>query len=220
MSLRHTFLALTATACVSTFAGAALAQTPAATPASAPATGAAYTPITSQPSQTIAAVLASSGQFSTLLKAATATGLAPVLSNAGSLTVFAPTDAAFAALPAGALDNLMKPEKAADLQKAVAYHIVNTKILSASAKGHVTKAASAAGPELYVDGTGDTVKVNDATVIQADVQTSNGVIHVIDKVIMPGFTPPTPPPEAAATTTTTETTATKSTTTKAARKKK
>ncbi len=213
MRLRSTLFALTASVCAAAFATSVAAQTPPAT-----ATAAGFTPITAQPTQTIAATLASSGQFSTLLKAATATGLAPVLANPGSLTVFAPTDAAFAALPPGALDDLMKPEKAADLQKAVAYHIVNTKILSAAAKGHVTKAASAAGPELYVDGTGDTVKVNDATVIQADIQTSNGVIHVIDKVIMPGFVPPTPPPEPAVTTTTTS--ETKATSTKVVRKKK
>jgi uncharacterized surface protein with fasciclin (FAS1) repeats len=214
MSLRRTVLAFACAAGALSLASGACAQTPAAAPpAAAPA---AYTPIASNPSADIATVLKASGQFTTLLKAVDSSGLTPVLTKPGALTVFAPTDAAFAALPAGALDGLMADPAA--LQKAVAYHVVNTKLAASAVKGQTAKVPSVAGGEIYVDGTGEGVKVNDATVIQADVQASNGVIHVIDKVIMPGFTPPAPPPEAApvpppetkTTTTTSKTTTTKS----------
>ena len=185
-------------------ASAAAAQTPSAPadaqPAATPApvaTPAPFAQITPAAGQDIVGVLTASGQFTTLLKALAATGLTPVLKNPG-LTVFAPTDAAFAALPAGQLEGMMKQENLPTLQKALAFHVVNTKISAASAKGHQTKVASAAGPEIWVDGSGDTLKVNDATVLQADVAASNGTIFVIDKVVTPGFTPPTPPATEAA----------------------
>lgn len=213
-------LSLASTAAAQTPPSAPADAQPTATPAPV-ATAAPFAQIAPAPGQDIVAVLTASGQFTTLLKALTATGLTPVLKNPG-LTVFAPTDAAFAALPPGQLDGMMKQETLPTLQKALAYHVVNTKITAAAAKGHQTKVATVAGPEIWVDGTGDTLKVNDATVLQADVAASNGTIFVIDKVVTPGFTPPTPPAtEVAPTTTdtTATTTATKKTTTTTRKKK-
>ena len=161
------------------------------------------------------AVLAASGQFTTFLKAADATGLTPVLKTQG-LTVFAPTDAAFAALPAGTLDNLMKQENLPQLQKLLTYHLVNAKI--PPIKGHAaTPVTTAAGPKVTLDGMGDQVKINDATALQSQVATSTGLLYPIDKVLSPDYVPPPAPPaeaaaateEKAATTTTKKTTTTR-----------
>lgn len=217
-SLAFAAAAQTPTAQPPVTSAAPTSQTP-ATPApdtSAPASAATpFSPVTPAPGQDIVAVLTASGQFTTLLKAATATGLAPVLKTPG-VTVFAPTDAAFAALPADQLAQMMTPAGLPQLQKALAYHVVNTKLTLASAKGKVSKIATAAGSDIYVDGNGDPLKVNDATVLQPDVAASNGEIYVIDKIVAPGFTPPTPAVDAtpAATETSTKTTTTKSTTKK------
>lgn len=223
------FPPLTVCAAAMACAAAASAQTPpaaapvqsAATPAPAtvaPSVAGPFTPLTPQPGQDIVAVLTASGQFTTLLKAAAATGLAPVLKTPG-VTVFAPTDAAFSAIPADQLAQMMTPAGLPQLQKAIAYHVINTRLTPAEAKGKVSKVATAAGSEIYVDETGDVAKVNDANVLQADVAASNGVVYVIDKVVMPGFVPPTPAVEATAVTTETTTT-TKSTTSKTTAKKK
>ena len=134
----------------------------------------------------IVATLKAAGQFTTLLKVLDQSGLTPVMQKPGALTIFAPTDAAFAAVPADQLADLMKPENAAKLQKVLAYHVVNTKVISAEVKGHApADVASVAGPTLHIDGLNGQVKVNDAVVIQADVAATNGEVHVIDKVLMP-----------------------------------
>jgi uncharacterized surface protein with fasciclin (FAS1) repeats len=192
MTLRSLILSAVAVGALSV-SSAALAQTPAEAPAAA--APAAFANITPAPGQDIVGVLTASGQFGTFLKALEATGLTPVLKNPG-LTVFAPTDAAFAALPAGQVDEWLKPDNLPTLQRALAYLIVNTKIDSAAAKNHQTKVATVAGADVWIDGF-DGLKVNDAHVLQADVAASNGTIYVIDKMIAPGFTPP-PPPEGAA----------------------
>ena len=150
---------------------------------------------TSNPAANIPAVLQASGQFTILLKAVTATNLTSVLSSpARPLTVFAPTDAAFNALPPGVLAALMEPANAATLQKILTYHVVGAKLPGSSIKGHAkSPVPTAANVNLTVDGASGPVKINDATLLQSDVAASNGVIHVIDKVLVPaGTVLPTP----------------------------
>ena len=130
----------------------------------------------------IVAVASATEGFSTLVAALTAGGLVETLQGAGPFTVFAPTDAAFAALPEGLLEKLLLPENKAVLVSILTYHVVPGMVMAADIK---------AGDVATVDGSNVTldtmsgVKVNDATVTTADVAASNGVIHVIDAVIVP-----------------------------------
>ena len=116
------------------------------------------------------------GQFKTLVAAVQAAGLESTLRSAGPFTVFAPTDAAFAALPAGTVADLLKPENKAKLTSILTYHVLAGKVPASAVVGKTVKVIGAA------DGT---VTVNGAKVVAADVNASNGVIHVIDKVILP-----------------------------------
>lgn len=127
-------------------------------------------------------VAAASGSFSTLVSAIQVAGLAGTLSEGGPFTVFAPSEEAFAALPAGLLEKLLKPENKAVLAKILTYHVVSGKVLSSEVKDGAV--ASVEGSELTFSTTGG-VMVNDAKVTTPDVQASNGVIHVIDKVLLP-----------------------------------
>ncbi len=167
----------------------------AAPAAATPSTG-PYRPITA--GADVASTLKASGQFTTLLKLADATSLTQVLGAPG-LTVFAPTDAAFAASGVDTSDAALKDTAALQkLQGALTYHVVNAKI--PPFKGRQASVTTAAQQKLYLDGTGDAVKVNDATALQPAVTVGSSTIYVIDKVVAPGFTPPTPPaaePEAA-----------------------
>ncbi|MEO1399529.1 MAG: fasciclin domain-containing protein [Pseudomonadota bacterium] len=129
---------------------------------------------------------ASAGQFNTLVAAVKAAGLVETLKGDGPFTVFAPTDAAFKALPAGTVEDLLKPENKAKLTSILTYHVVPGKVMSKDLAGKAMKAKTVEGTEVSIDAKGDGVKVDGATVAQADIETSNGVIHVIDKVIMPG----------------------------------
>lgn len=124
------------------------------------------------------------GQFNTLVAAAQAADLVDTLKSKGPFTVFAPTDEAFAKLPAGTVDNLLKPENKDQLAAILTYHVVPGKIMSGDIAGKEAEVATVQGGELDVNAT-DGVKVNDATVVAADVQASNGVIHVIDTVLLP-----------------------------------
>jgi uncharacterized surface protein with fasciclin (FAS1) repeats len=124
------------------------------------------------------------GQFNTLVAAVQAAGLVDTLKSEGPFTVFAPTDEAFANLPAGTVESLLLPENRDTLVAILTYHVVPGKIMSADIAGAVTEVASVQGGMLAVNAT-DGVKINDATVIMADIETSNGVIHVIDTVILP-----------------------------------
>ena len=133
----------------------------------------------------IVATAASVDDFSTLVAAVKAAGLVEVLQGEGPFTVFAPTNAAFAALPEGTLDDLLKPENKATLAKILTYHVVPGKIMSADLLGKALTAKTAAGIDVSIDATGDSVRVDTATVVKADIATSNGVIHVIDSVILP-----------------------------------
>ena len=127
-------------------------------------------------------VAAASGSFSTLVAAIQVSGLAGTLSEGGPFTVFAPSEEAFAALPAGLLEKLLKPENKTVLAQILTYHVVSGKVLSSDVKDGAV--ASVEGSELTFSTTGG-VMVNDAKVITPDVQASNGVIHVIDKVLLP-----------------------------------
>ncbi len=130
-------------------------------------------------------VAASNPDFSTLVAAIKAAGLVDALNGKGPFTVFAPTNAAFAALPAGTVESLLKPENKAKLTAILTYHVLPAKIESAALAGKtLTSPATLQGSTLAVDGTNGG-KINNATVTAADVKASNGVIHVIDKVLLP-----------------------------------
>ncbi len=127
---------------------------------------------------------AGAGTFNTLVAAVDAAGLVDTLKGEGPFTVFAPTDEAFAALPEGTVEDLLKPENKDQLIAILTYHVVPGKVMAADVMGSETTASSVQGGDLMIDGT-DGVTVNGATVTQADIEASNGVIHVIDQVILP-----------------------------------
>lgn len=123
------------------------------------------------------------GQFETLVAAVTAAELAETLKSEGPFTVFAPTDEAFAALPEGTVDMLLKPENKDQLVAVLTYHVVPGKVMSTDLSDDM-KAKTVQGSEITID-LDDGVAVNEAKVVTADIETSNGVIHVIDAVILP-----------------------------------
>ena len=125
----------------------------------------------------------STGTFKTLVAALTAADKVSMLKEDGPYTVFAPTDEAFAALPKGTVENLLKPENKEKLGAILAYHVMEGKVMAADVK--TMKAPTANGADLDVKVSGKNVTVNNAKVVKADVKASNGVIHVIDKVLMP-----------------------------------
>ncbi|HLO83522.1 MAG TPA: fasciclin domain-containing protein [Nostocaceae cyanobacterium] len=131
----------------------------------------------------LVALAESNGSFNTLVKALKAAGLTDVLQKQGPFTIFAPTDEAFAKLPQDALKELLQPENKEVLVKVLTYHVVPGKVLSSNlTSGQVT---SLQGDPITVKVDNGVVQVNDAKVIQADIQGSNGVIHKIDTVILP-----------------------------------
>ncbi len=166
---------LTAAAAIALMAGAAHAQTAAAPAAASPVVAKGDLIQTAQ----------ASGQFSTFLKAVSAVNLTDVLKKNQNLTLFAPTDAAFAALPPGELDKLMLPENGPMLQKVLTYHLINAKVDSTKIKGAKGEVKSVEGSALLLDGSGAAPMVDNATITQTDVMASNGVLHVVDKVLIP-----------------------------------
>lgn len=122
--------------------------------------------------------------FSTLVAAVKAAGLVDVLKSDGAFTLFAPTNEAFAALPEGTVENLLKPENIEKLKSILTYHVVPGKVLAEDVI-KVTKAKTVQGQELKVKVDEKTVYINDAKVMKTDVLTNNGVIHVIDSVLLP-----------------------------------
>lgn len=123
------------------------------------------------------------GSFKTLVAAVQAAGLVDTLKGAGPLTVFAPTDAAFAQFPGAVIEDLLKPENKSKLQGILTYHVVAGKVAAADVvKLKVAKTVQ--GQELKIDARNG-VKVDDANVVQSDIACSNGVIHVIDSVMLP-----------------------------------
>ena len=129
----------------------------------------------------IVEVATSAGNFNTLVTAVQAAGLAKTLSGPGPFTVFAPTDDAFAKLPEGTVEGLL--EDKAQLTKILTYHVVPSKVMAADVQS-LDKATTVEGSDLTIDASSG-VKVNDATVTQADIEADNGVIHVIDTVLIP-----------------------------------
>ena len=126
----------------------------------------------------------SAGEFKTLAAALGTAGLVDTLKGAGPFTVFAPTDAAFAKLPAGTVENLLKPENKDQLTAILTYHVVAGKVMAADVV-KLSEAKTVNGAPVKIAVNGDKVMVNDATVSAADVTASNGVIHVIDTVLLP-----------------------------------
>ncbi|MGB5987751.1 MAG: fasciclin domain-containing protein [Desulfobacterales bacterium] len=127
---------------------------------------------------------ASAGSFNTLVAAVEAAGLVETLKGEGPFTVFAPTDEAFAKLPEGTLDDLLKPENKDKLAGILTYHVVSGKVMAADVIG-MDSAATVNGKALTVSQKDGSVFVDGAMVTQTDVKASNGVIHVIDAVVLP-----------------------------------
>jgi uncharacterized surface protein with fasciclin (FAS1) repeats len=123
----------------------------------------------------------SAGTFSTLVAAVTAAGLADTLKSPGPFTVFAPTDDAFSKLPSGTVEALL--QDILTLRKILEYHVVSGKVTAADVV-KLTQATTVEGSDVKIDASNG-VKVNDATVVQPDIETDNGVIHVIDTVLLP-----------------------------------
>lgn len=138
---------------------------------------------TSHASQDIVAVAASAGSFNTLLAAAKAAGLVETLQGPGPFTVFAPTDAAFAKLPAGTVESLLLPENKAKLAGILTYHVVPGKVMAADVK--TMQASTVNGQKLRLEVADGAVTVNGANVVKTDIAATNGVIHVIDSVVLP-----------------------------------
>jgi uncharacterized surface protein with fasciclin (FAS1) repeats len=124
------------------------------------------------------------GSFTTLAKALQAAGLVDTLKGAGPFTVFAPTDDAFAKLPAGTLADLLKPENKAKLAAILTYHVVPGKVMASQVTG-MKSAKTVNGASLKISVEGGVVMINNAKVVKTDIATSNGVIHVIDTVLLP-----------------------------------
>ena len=169
--IRRFFLAGTAALALGA-CGTSMKPTPAHSPAEMAKTG------------DIVDVAVGAGSFNTLVAAVKAAGLVETLKGPGPFTVFAPTDAAFAALPAGTVDNLLLPENKAKLTQILTYHVVPGTFPASSLAGTTSTVATVAGPTVTVNGIGG-VRVNNANVVTPDVAASNGIIHVIDAVLMP-----------------------------------
>ena len=137
----------------------------------------------SQPKDIVDTAVAA-GSFKTLARALEAAGLVSTLKGAGPFTVFAPTDEAFAKLPAGTLETLLKPENKAQLQRILTYHVVAGKVMAADVVK--MRSARAVSGDTITISAANGVMVDQARVVKTDIGASNGVIHVIDSVILPG----------------------------------
>src|SRR5687768_8493761 len=134
--------------------------------------------------QDIVDTAVAAGSFKTLAAALQAAGLVETLKGPGPFTVFAPTDAAFAKLPAGTIENLLKPENKDKLTRILTYHVVAGKVMAADV-ARMTTAKAVSGDTIAIAARDGGVTINNARVAKADIAASNGVIHVIDTVIMP-----------------------------------
>ena len=133
--------------------------------------------------KTIVGVAAGAGQFNTLVVAVKAAGLVDTLSGKGPFTVFAPTDEAFAKLPAGTVDNLLKPENKEKLAGILTYHVIAGKVMAADVKTSGVKTVN--GKEAAIKVEAGKVTIDAANVVKTDIAASNGVIHVIDTALIP-----------------------------------
>jgi uncharacterized surface protein with fasciclin (FAS1) repeats len=136
------------------------------------------------PKKDIVDTAVAAGSFSTLAAALQAADLVDTLKGKGPFTVFAPTDAAFAKLPAGTVESLLRPENKAKLQAILTYHVVPGSVRAAEVV-KLTSAKTVNGKAVSIASAGGTVRVGGARVVQTDIAASNGVIHVIDTVILP-----------------------------------
>ncbi len=178
---------LSAVASLALLAGGAFAQ-----PAAPAAPPAALVPAPAVPGALVARgdivdTLKASGKFTVLVRTLDATNLTSLLKTNKNLTLFAPTDAAFAALPTGELARL--EANPTELQKVLTFHLINASIDSSRVKGVKSGVATVAGPQITLDGSGAAMLAGNATVTQADVMATNGIVHVVDKVLMPTGTP-------------------------------
>jgi transforming growth factor-beta-induced protein len=140
-------------------------------------------PVATQPTQTIVQIAAGNPNFSTLVTAVQAAGLAETLSGQGPFTLFAPTNAAFAALPKGTVEKLLKPENRDLLRKVLTYHVVSGDLMAKDLRSGKVATVEGASVAVHVRNRG--ISVNNAKVVKADVDAKNGVIHVIDRVLLP-----------------------------------
>jgi uncharacterized surface protein with fasciclin (FAS1) repeats len=141
-------------------------------------------PFTAAHADDIVDTAVKAGSFKTLVAAVKAAGLVDTLKGPGPFTVFAPTDAAFKKLPSGTVEGLLKPANKAKLAAILTYHVVPGKVKAADLTGKRLSVATVQGQKVKIDGRHG-VKVNNARVVKADIGTSNGVIHVIDNVLLP-----------------------------------
>lgn len=139
---------------------------------------------TADPDTTIVETAVAAGSFETLVAAIRAAGLEEALTGAGPFTVFAPTDAAFAALPEGTVETLLQPENLEQLQAILTYHVVAGRLTAENVVG-ASELVTLQGQSLPVEVMDGVAKIGGATVLQTDVPASNGVIHVIDSVLLP-----------------------------------
>jgi len=144
----------------------------------------ATSPVRAQHTKDIVDTAVAAGSFTTLAKALTAADLVATLKGPGPFTVFAPTDEAFAKLPAGTLENLLKPENKAMLRRVLTYHVVRGKVMAADVV-KLSSAKAVSGDLLSINESGATVMVNSSRVVSTDIAASNGVIHVVDTVLLP-----------------------------------
>jgi uncharacterized surface protein with fasciclin (FAS1) repeats len=145
---------------------------------------AVVSPARAQQTKDIVETAVAAGSFKTLAKALAAADLVGTLKGPGPFTVFAPTDEAFAKLPAGTLDNLLKPENKATLVRVLTYHVVPSKVMAADVV-KINSANAVSGDLLHIKVADGNVTVDEARVVKTDIAASNGVIHVIDRVLLP-----------------------------------
>ncbi len=170
---------------------------PATAPSEAPSAPApaGYTPIA--PSGDILSTLDASGEFKTFVAAAKATNLAQIFKAQPNITVLAPTDAAFAAMPQDQLQSLMQRANVGQLQRLVMYHLINARIDPSQIEGHAASPVpTVAGAAVVLNGLAQPMKANGADIVQPGVVATNGVIYVVDQVLSPETAPPVPPPPA------------------------
>lgn len=172
------------------------AQTPPTLPPTTPADGTTTAPapteaptaaITTSQAQenSVVAVLRTDGRFTTLLSALDAAGLTAVLEAQPAVSIFAPTDEAFAAVPEAERTRLMDPANREELRSLLLYHVIAADVQSSQIEGARGGVPTAGGAQVQLDGTGDAIKIDDATVVTADIDASNGAVFAIDKVLMP-----------------------------------
>jgi uncharacterized surface protein with fasciclin (FAS1) repeats len=196
MTLQRTVLLASASALLAASAAHAqpasappMASGPAASPAPAAAAAAPAPAMQASPHMVpngdIISTLQGSGHFTVMLKAINATNLTTTLKTTPSITLFAPTDEAFRNLAPNQLAYLMLPANLPTLQKVLIYHLVHLDLDSAKIKGAKGPVESVETSKLQLDGSGDPIKVNNADIIQADVRATNGIVQVVDRVLLP-----------------------------------